>query len=104
MNIDDSIIINSKMEHHIIDHTIHGSHMHLNDSHHTTINLDPTHVDPQHGIICGHGEINYHPFDHGSLSGIETKIGIDGCIGPNVHGGIDFIGKPDVTAGVGFNW
>lgn len=84
----------------------HGSNLNFNDSHHTTVTLTPTYGNGD--VICGHGTVTTHPFDHGALSGMSVHADVDGCIsssggewhatGP--HGG----GMPSVGVGIGFDW
>lgn len=87
--------------------THHGSHFDLQDSHHTTVDLNLTHVDSNNA--CGHGTITTHPFpDHSPLSGFTTSAQVDGCIHSNGSDwsmtGPSGFGQPNVSVGVGFNF
>lgn len=77
----------------------------LGDAHGTTIDVHPTHFDPNSGIACGTATITTHPI--GMASSLDASIAIGGCINthdPNVITGLSGFGHPDVGLGVGFNW
>lgn len=80
-----------------------GHHFNLNDSHHTTIDINPTHGNDN--VICGHGSITTHPFE-GPLSGVTTSLNIDGCYSLDSHSltGPHGHGNPDLSFGIGYNF
>ena len=86
----------------------HGSHFNLNDSHHTTVDLNLTHVDSHNA--CGHGTITTHPFtDHSPFSGLTTTAQVDGCIHSTPNNdwtmtGPNGFGQPVVSIGAGWNF
>lgn len=85
-----------------------GQHAILGDQHHTTIDFNPTYVDPNKGIICGHGSLQSHPFSSGPLSHVTTNVNVDGCIVTNGGGiittGPNGLGNPTVTVGLGVDF
>jgi hypothetical protein len=98
----------------VLSHNLKGSHIHLNDSHNSTISLNPTRVDPPHGIVCGHGDLTTHPFQSGpihntTIHNTTISIGGDRCIMPNGDGCITItgpheFGDPNLTFGFRIDW
>lgn len=85
----------------------HGGQFDLGDSHHTSVHVNPTHVDPSTGTVCGHVGVITHPFS--SAPNVEMHINTSGCITDNGHGGVsatDFSGHgvPGAAIGFGYNW
>lgn len=95
---------------HLSSGGIHGSHITLGDSHHTTIDLNPTYIDPAKGMICGHGSVSLNLFnDHRFIPDVTANVGLDGCVMANGHGGINLtglngIGEPAVTTQIGIHF
>ena len=97
------------MSHSALD-GIHGSHITVGDSHHTTIDLNPTFVDPSKGMVCGHGSVSMNlGNEHKFVPDVTASIGFDGCVTSNGHGGINMsgmngIGDPVFTGSLGIHF
>jgi hypothetical protein len=84
-----------------------GSHFNLHDSHHTTIDVNPT--SSHDNTICGHGSISTHPFESNSMSNFSTTLNVDGCITSGNDGSFHMtgpggFGEPTVSIGIGFGF